>query len=110
VVEDVASTVGRSGVKGRRRKIQWLNRFAQEAYSPTTNVKGERRGKQGAEAVEPRGQKAEAEKERGRETSRRQTASDKDLTMVRAKPADVPRPAGRDGQRTGVENAIKLET
>jgi len=38
-----------------------LNRCAAAAYSAATNVKGERCGEQGAEAVEPRGQETEAE-------------------------------------------------
>jgi hypothetical protein len=66
-----------------------LNRCAKAAYSPAINVKGERRGEQGTEAVEPGGQKAQAEKERSRETSRRQAANDKNLRILgRAGPAE----------------------
>jgi hypothetical protein len=41
-------------------------------------VKGERRGEQGTEAVEPGSQEAQAEKER----SRRQAANDKNLRIL----------------------------
>jgi hypothetical protein len=44
-------------------------------------VKGERRGEQGAEAVEPRGQEAQAEKEGSWQTSRDQNADNKNLTV-----------------------------
>jgi hypothetical protein len=57
-------------------------------------VKGERRGEQGTEAVEPGSQEAQAEKEGRRETSRHQNANDKDLRMVRAKRAYVAQAAG----------------
>jgi hypothetical protein len=55
-----------------------LNRCAKAAYSPAINVKGERRGEQGTEAVEPGSQEAQAEKER----SRRQAANDKNLRIL----------------------------
>jgi hypothetical protein len=66
-----------------------LNRCAKAAYSPAINVKGERRGEQGTEAVEPGSQEAQAEKERSRETSRREAANDKNLRILgRAGPAE----------------------
>jgi len=68
----------------RRRKIQWLNRCASAAYSPATNVKGEDRGEQGAEAVEPRGQEAQAKKEGSRETNCHQAANGKNLRILGA--------------------------
>jgi len=42
-------------------KIQPLNRYVSTAYSPAINAKGENRGEQGTEAVEPGSQEAEAE-------------------------------------------------
>jgi hypothetical protein len=59
-----------------------LNRWAKAAYSPAINVKGERRGEQGTEAVEPGSQEAQAEKERSRETSRHQATNDKNLRIL----------------------------
>jgi hypothetical protein len=59
-----------------------LNRCAQAAYSPAINVKGERRGEQGTEAVEPGSQEAQAEEESSRETSCRQAANDKNLRIL----------------------------
>jgi hypothetical protein len=45
-------------------------------------VKGERRGKQGAEAVEPGSQETQAEKEGSRQKRRHQAASDKNLRIL----------------------------
>jgi hypothetical protein len=55
-------TKRREGTGGKLR----LNRCASAAYSPATDVKGECCGKQGAEAVEPGGQEAQAKKEGSR--------------------------------------------
>jgi hypothetical protein len=79
------------------------------AYSPAINVNGERRGEQGTEAVEPGSQEAQTEKEGSRETSRHQNANDKELRMVCAARAYVPQAAGPNGQRPGVQEAMKLE-
>ena len=54
------------GQESRMPKILQLNQGRSAAYSPAFSVMGECRGKQGAEAVEPGSQEAQAEKERGR--------------------------------------------
>jgi hypothetical protein len=55
-------------------KILQLNQGRPAAYSPAFSEMGERRGKQGAEAVEPGSQEAQAEKESSREARGRQNA------------------------------------
>src|SRR5215475_5153761 len=70
-------------------KILQLNQSGSAAYSPAFSVMGECRGKQGAKAVEPGSQEAQAEKESGREAGDQQDADRKTLKAG-------PRRLGRD--------------